>query len=70
MEPTVLNRGVGCGRIVVIPLHHDIAAYSDLTQRFAVMRYFVAVFVHHAQFSGTDQLDALARFDSRPLFDC
>ena len=53
-----------------MPLHHDIAAYSDLTQRFAVMRHFVAVFVHDPQFAGTHQLDALARFDSRPLFDC
>ena len=49
--------------IVVVALHHGVAADDDLADRRAVARHVAAVFVDHAQLAGGEQLDALARFD-------
>ena len=65
VEPAVANgarRGLG---IVVVALHHDVAAHDDLAERLAIVRDLVAVVVYDLQLAGGDQLDALARLDRR-----
>ena len=53
--------------IVVVALHHDVAAHDDLADRLAVARHVASVLVDHPQLARGDQLDALARLDDGAL---
>ena len=50
-------------RIVVIPLHHRVAAHDDLADGFAVVRHLAIVFIHHSELARGNQLHALPGFD-------
>ena len=63
VEPAVADRGGRGVRVVVVALHHDVAAHDDLAESLAVVRDLVALLVHDPQLAGGDQLDALAGFD-------
>ena len=67
MEPAAPERLRSRLRIVVVPLHHDIAAHDDLAHRRAVVRHLVALVVHDDQFARGDQFDALSRLLHRPI---
>ena len=69
VKPSAAHRVGRCLRVVVIALHHDVAADADLTQRASVMRNLLAGFVEHAQVAGCHQLHALPRFDDAPLLE-
>ena len=49
VEPAAAHRLLGRLRVVVVPLHHDVAAHADLAERLAIMRHFVAGLVKHTQ---------------------
>ena len=49
VKPAVAHDGGGGLGIVVIALHHDVAARDDLAERGAVARNLAAFRVHHAQ---------------------
>ncbi len=56
-------------RIIVVPLHDDIAAHADLAECLAVVRDLVQGVIQHAQIAGCDQLHSLARLDHAALLE-
>ncbi len=66
VEPAVADGARRRLRIVVIALHHDIAAHDDLAQSRAVSRHLEVRFVDDADLARGDQLDPLAGFEHRP----
>ena len=67
VEPAAAHRHRGRLGIVVVALHHDVAAHDDLADRRAVVRHLAPLVVDHAQLAGRDQLDALPRLDHGAL---
>src|ERR1043166_7632882 len=63
MEVAAAQRLRGRLGIVVVTLHHDVAADDDLADRDAVARDIVALLVDDAQVARGDQLHALTRLD-------
>src|SRR5262245_49903848 len=67
VEPPVANDSGRGLRVAVIALHHDVSACDDLAERFAVARHVISVGRDDAKFARGDELDALARLDSRTI---
>ena len=67
MEPAALERlGRRLG-LLVVALHHVVAAHHDLAQRLAVLRDVVHLVVDHAHEIGDDVALALAGQQAGPL---
>jgi hypothetical protein len=67
VKPAAAHRFRRGLRIVVIPLHDDVAADADLADVSAIVRHLVAGVVEDARIPGRDELDPLPRLDDAAL---